>query len=503
IFFHHLLHADTGSDVYVLPTVLGFDSRERLDGFLGALQNVVDRHDILRTAIIWHDLPEPVQVVLRHTPIPVEDIALEAGDDVADALLAACPATMDVGRAPLVRVFTARRVEDGRWFALLQVHHLVQDHTTLDILLAEVRAFLTGSAASLPAPMPFRDFVAQARFGMSREEHERFFTRLLGDVQEPTAPFDVLDVQGDGALIGEARLPLDEALAARLRARARALGVSPATVFHLAWARLAGALTGRDDVVFGTVLFGRMNAGAGSDRVPGLFINTLPVRARYARTSVGEALTQMHRHLAELLAHEHAPLALAQQASGLAAQTPLFTTLLNYRHSADTSHAGTQALEGVELLYAHERTNYPLGVYIDDMTHGFRITVQAAEPIDAQAIARWMHTVTDNIVTALDTTPEKPLRHITALDEADRRRQLDEWNDAHVTVPVVTTTLVDGFEAQAARGPQAVAVVDADGMHITYAELNARANRLARLLVEHGAGPEARVAVAMHRSADL
>ncbi|WP_245687395.1 condensation domain-containing protein, partial [Streptacidiphilus griseoplanus] len=173
IFFHHVLQAGEGTDAYLLPTVLGFDSREHLDTFTTALQQVVNRHDILRTAIIWQDLPQPVQVVLHEAPIPVTDVVLEPSDtDVPDRLLAACPSVMALDEAPLVRIFVAAEPEDGRWFALLQVHHLIQDHTTLDILMNEVRAFLTGQHQTLPAPLPFRDFVAQARLGASREEHE-------------------------------------------------------------------------------------------------------------------------------------------------------------------------------------------------------------------------------------------------------------------------------------------------------------------------------------------
>jgi len=90
-------------------------------------------------------------------------------------------------------------------------------------------------------------------------------------VEEPTAPFGLLDVRGDGTGIEEAYLALDATLAKRIRGSARRLGISAASLCHLAWAQVLSKVSGREDVVFGTVLFGRMQGGEGSDRVMGLF----------------------------------------------------------------------------------------------------------------------------------------------------------------------------------------------------------------------------------------
>ncbi|MFE6487890.1 amino acid adenylation domain-containing protein, partial [Streptomyces sp. NPDC057757] len=503
ILFHHLMgESGDGADVYVLPVVLGFDSRQRLDGFVNALQKVVDRHDILRTAVLWEGLREPVQVVVRRAVIPVENVDLPEGPDdaVTGRLLAACPGSMDIGQAPLIRVYTATDPANGQWIALVQAHHLISDHTTLDVLLEEVRSFVEGREDTLPAPLPFRNFVAQSRLRVAQDEHQKYFSTLLGDVTEPTAPFGLLDVRGDGTGVTESRRVMDAQLARRLRAQSRRLGVSPATVLHVVWARVLAATAGRDDVVFGTVLFGRMAAGSGADRVLGLFINSLPVRVQTHGAQVLDTVRSMQNQLADLLVHEHAPLKLARQASGIRADTPLFTSLFNYRHSRRAESGTDNSLDGIEVLYDQERTNYPIGLNVDDAGDGFTLTVQVVGPVSGESLCAMVHTAAEGIVTALETAPHQQINAVDVVDPVERKRVLTDWNDTARELPAAT--LPELFQTQAARTPNATALVFQD-TELTYAELNARANRLARLLIERGVGPEALVAVTMHRSADL
>ncbi|CAM5512720.1 amino acid adenylation domain-containing protein [Streptomyces canarius] len=501
IFFHSVLEGES-ADPYVLPVVLVADGRARLDAFLAAVQRVVDRHDVLRTSFVGEGVKEPVQVVWRIAELEVAETAWPADplgeQDAAERLMAACTPRMDLSRAPLVRAHVTQEPGQDRWWLLLHIHHLVQDHTALDVLLGEIAAFLDGREDGLPEPLPFREFVARARRGTAREEHERYFAQLLGDVTEPTAPFGVLDVHGDGRDMAELGVPLADAVARRIRVQARRLGVSPAVLFHVAWARVVAASSGRDDVVFGTVLFGRMNAGTGSDRVPGLFINTLPARLDTGTVSVTEAVERMRRQLADLLPHEHAPLALAQQAGGVPARTPLFTSLLNYRHGG--GHETDLPLKGVEFRQARERTNYPVSMNIEDTGTGFRLVAQTTVPVGPGAVTALLATATERLTTALETAPDTALRRVGVLDDARLQHVLHTLNDTSRDVPVATLTGL--FEEQVARTPAATAVVFEE-VRWTYAELNARANRLARLLVARGVAAGDRVAVVLERSADL
>ncbi len=501
MFFHHLLAAAGRADVYLQPFALRFSSRARLDEFLAAWQQVIGRHDIFRTAIAWEGLAEPVQVVWRQARMPVTEMTVRPGPDPMAQLLAAAGSRLDLSRAPLVRAHLAAEPGTGRWLALLQVHHLLLDHTGLEVVLREIAAILRGDPGALPDPVPFRDYVAQARLGTPRAEHQRYFAGQLGDVTEPTAPYGLLDIRGDGTVTERGRLTLPRRLGRRIRARARAAGVSPATLFHLAWARVLASLAGRTDVVFGTVLFGRMDAGGGSDRMPGPFMNTLPVRVRVGQAGLADAAATLQHQLGELLAHEHAPLVLAQQASGVAAPVPLFTALLNYRHSRDPEPGDSAGLEGIELLFSRTPNNYPLAVAVDDTGSGFIITVDAAAPADPRQVCDLLGTALQNLVTGLEAAPAAPLLRLQVLTEPERARLLSAAAGPAGPEPAAGG-VHDLIAAQAARAPDAVCVVCGPAA-LTYAALERQAAGLAASLRAAGAGPGTVVGLGLDSGPDL
>src|SRR5206468_2572066 len=193
-------------------------------------------------SIMWEGLAEPVQVVLRRVTVAVEEVELEVGaGDVAEQLYARFNPRryrLDVRQAPLLRIYIAYDGAQQQWVMLQLLHHLALDHSTMEVVQQEIQAHLLGEADQLPHPLPFRNLVAQARLGVSQEEHEAYFRKLLADVEEPTAPFGLVDVQGDGTGIEEARMQLEPSLARRLREKARKLGVSAASLFHVAWAQV-------------------------------------------------------------------------------------------------------------------------------------------------------------------------------------------------------------------------------------------------------------------------
>ena len=402
---------------------------------------MIDRHDILRTAVVWEGLREPVQVVRaargaagrggrRWRPGP-------AADAVAEQLAASTRGvSLDLRAGAAAAACIAAAEPSGPVAAaLLRVHHLVQDHTTLEVVL-ERGPGGPGRASEdrLPAPLPFRNFVAQARLGVSREEHEEFFAGLLGDVDEPTAPFGLLDVQRRRQRRSARRgCRWTTGLARRLREQARRLGVSPASAVPRGVGAGAGARVGpgrrgvRDGAVRADAGRGRGGPGAG------------PVHQHAAGAGPGRRRRRARRRWRRCATSWRSCWGTSTRRwrwrSGPAACrrrrrcSPRCST--TGTASAPAHPRGPGGLDGhARCCTREERTNYPVTVSVDDSATGFTLTVQAAAPIDPRAVCALVRTAARAAGRgAGDGSRDGRWRRVDVLGEAERRRVLAEWND--------------------------------------------------------------------------
>lgn len=397
ILLHHIIH--TGADAYVLREVLAFPTVSALERFVDALRDVVARHDALRTSVHWQGLLHPVQVVHRDVPLSVERMPLIIGDDALDRLLRATDPIVvrfDLASAPLLRCRWTVDERTGEHYLALLSHHLVSDHVTVAQIADEVQAIIAGKRASLPPPLPYGMLVAHvATDDVAR--HVRYFDQTLGDVDEPTMPFDLSPADGMRQI--ESSLMLDRSTVRAIRDASRRHGVPVASLLHLAWAIVLSQATGKDDVVFGTVMSGRQSFPDAS-HVLGMFINTLPIRFRLGNAHVADVLRDSHAALVELLGHEHASLALARQCSRVAPERPLFTAAFNYRRS--TAPRDHQEMPRIVAVADRERrSDFALILNVDDDGDALTFVLQCVDDLDPGEVARYARAAAHGVAMAL------------------------------------------------------------------------------------------------------
>lgn len=172
LLYHHLTDEH---DPYQQQALFSFAGRAQLDGFAQALQQVINRHDILRTSLVWDALEQPMQVVWRAATLRVEP------------LHEAC-APLDLRQAPLMALDYREEPQQQRWVARLRFHHLVNDATSTTILLDEIRAHLLGEQARLPAPVQYRNVIRTGASARASGGARSVLRERLGDVDDPTSP---------------------------------------------------------------------------------------------------------------------------------------------------------------------------------------------------------------------------------------------------------------------------------------------------------------------------
>ena len=503
--FHSLYAPESG--IYVEQ--LSCELRGALDtqAFEQAWRHVAAQHPILRTSFAWEGLDAPLQLVWRDPPLPVERhdwrglAAAEQAARLERYLAADRRRGFALGAAPPMRL-ALLRTADERHVCVWTHHHLLLDGWSVPRVLAAVFAgyesFARGQAAAPANARPYRDYIAWLE-RQDRAGAEAFWRQALRGFGAPTPLPPGRPGQTEGRRELLTRFVPAETLAA-LRELARGQQLTLNTLVQGAWALLLSRYSRQADVLFGATVAGRPADLDGVEEIVGLFINTLPVRAH---ATPGAPLLGWLRDLqarqAELRQYEYTPLAQIQAWSELPHGTPLFESLVVFENyppaQALGQHSGSLSIHDVR---SFEVTNYPLTLVA---APGPELMLQLAYDSERFAAATIEQVLghLQALLQAMVAHPGATLAELPMLTPAERR-QLTARPAAAGFAP--GACLHRRFEAQAARAPEATALVFEE-QRVAYGELNARANRLAHHLRALGAGPGRLVGLYLERSVEL
>ncbi|MEU6890167.1 condensation domain-containing protein, partial [Streptomyces viridosporus] len=499
----HSVYDNAGPDVYTAQLVFDLEGEVDRDRLHATAETLLRRHANLRAAFVQRKSGEWSQVVARSVTVPWRDEDVSGAGDVEAAAAKLVEADrwarFDLRRPPLVR-FLLIRLAEGRFRFVMTNHHILWDGWSLPVLLGELLALYRqgGDDRGLPRVRPYRDYLRWLS-ARDRAESEGVWRQALQDFTEPTL---LVSERSRTTVVPEQVFAgLDRETTAALNRCAREWGVTLNTIVQVGWAVVLSAMTGRTDVAFGNIVSGRPADLAGVETMVGLFINTVPSRIRMeAAESLRSLIGRVQEEQSRLVEHQYVGLADIQRWAG---HGELFDTAVVFENypvdsKSVTDNAAQQGFR-VANAQAEDATHYPMSLIVAPREElALRLGYQPDVITEEEASSSLDRLV--RVLRQVCTTPDRPVGTLDVLSVGELERITRDWNDSGV--PVGPGSLVDWFERWVGETPEALALVCGDA-EVSYAELNARANRLARVLVERGVGPDCFVGVVLPRSVEL
>nr|WP_211264344.1 non-ribosomal peptide synthetase [Streptosporangium amethystogenes] len=537
------------SSTYNIPVVLRLPGDIDAGALGAAFRDVIDRHEVLRTIFPVTD-GEPYQRIL--TPEELDwrlTVADVAPDELEAAVAEAQEHVFDLAAEAPIRawLFSAGRDEQ---VLVVVMHHIAGDGWSWaplarDVSVAYATRYEDRAPGWEPLPVQYADYALWQRDVLGdNQDPESVISRqvaywretLAGAPEELELPFDrprqaVASHRGH-----RVRLEIPAEVHARLAELARAEGVTMFMMLHGALAVLLSRLGTGTDIPIGSAIAGRTDEAL--DDLVGYFVNTFVLRTDLSRDpTFREVLGRVREAGLEAFTHSDVPFErLVEELSPTRsmARHPLFQVMLLLENTAEavldlpglgvggsdasseTPSASSETIPGTSSETSSERpaeasvapavVKFDLDVNMVELLDeqgapaGMRGSVAAAADLFDPESVVWIAERLTRVLGTLAADPGVRLSAVDVLDEDERRRVLTGWNATETEVP--HSTVVELFEAQAARTPDRIALAFGD-VELSYAELDARANRLARYLAGRGVGPESVVAVVFERTVDL
>jgi amino acid adenylation domain-containing protein len=506
---------DPGNEAYNLSTGFRLTGDLQVPALWWALEQIALRHDVLRGRVSLAG-DEPVFEVEEQSATkvpPLVDLSSWRDAGVAEARRRAAEEAerpFDLSRGPLWRALLLR-LHEREHVLVLTLHHLISDGWSTGVLLRELSALYAAACEGRPADLPelpvqYGDYTRWQRDWLQGEALERQMAfwreHLAGAPAVLELPTDrprpaVQTYRGEG--VG---FDLPEGLWSSLTALGRAQGATPFMLLLGGFSALLSRLSGQPDVVVGSPIANRNPLE--TEGLIGLFANTLALRSRpMAAERFTDLLAEARRTVLDAAAHQDLPfekLVEELQPERDLSRSPLFQVLLAQQNGS----GAPLALPGLSLEpLAADRVSaqYDLTLHSGEVAgtlHG--LLVYNTGLFDRSTAVRWTRHL-EVLLAGVAMRPEVDLADLPLLSEAEAVQVAFEWNDTAAAGWAVGS-LPRLFAATAARLPDATAVLDSAG-GMTYAGLDAAANRLARRLRALGVREETGVGICLERSADL
>ncbi len=459
---------------------------------------VAQRHEVLRSGFLWLDQEEPLQFVLADPGLPFEVLDWR-GRAISDEALELEQVAQqerrkgfDLGQPPLQRVRLLRLGED-RYQLIWTYHHILIDGWSTSQLFGEILELYSGG--SLPPAVPYRHYIAWLR-ARDGKASEAFWRRQLARMDEPTYLADAFNAAREGYGHQALYTRLDSDATEHLKRFAQSQRVTLNTLVQGAWLLLLSRYSGQRCVSFGATVAGRPASLEASERILGLFINTLPVVCEVApEQCVGDWLRALQDYNLEMREQEYTPLSDIQRWAGRSGQSLFDSIIVFENHPVDRT---LRDWRDDSLRFGEMRsaglTNFPMDLMVTSDDSGLAIEYMFLREHFAVASVERLRTDMEGLLAALSGDAECRLGNI-GLPSARVPLADGACPDRY---PLVHQRIGEWSR----RTPDATALVFDERSH-SFAELDARANRLAHALVERGVAADVRVGVALPRGTEL
>ena len=509
-----LFHSEYAPETAVYHDVMSYYLKAPLNVQVlhSAIEQIVARHPVLRTSIAMTRFAQPLQLV--HSQVSIEltadDLSSlpldEQHSNIATWIEQEKQRPFSWDAPPLARFHIHQRSDDSFNFSL-SCHHAILDGWSVATLLMELLQhyfFLLDETVPPLGAAPnltFRDYVAKEQETLQSQECQQYWHEKLADFTVTKLPRWADNQQRElREQINQQEVEISPALSAQLKQFATKVGVPLKSVLLAAHLRVMNFLSNQADITTGVVTHGRP-AVEDSERVLGLFLNTMPLRMQLSGGTWVELVEQTFDIERETLPFQQYPLAQLQQEVGLG--QPLFETIFNYINFH--VYQGLSGIDNLEFKGGQffDQTNFTFAVQfsVNPITAEISLSLTYEPNQFSFEQVKSIGGYYSAVLLAMVTQPQERYEQVCLLSKTERHQLLVEWNHTATEYPS-DKCIHQLFEQQVEKTPDAVAVVF-DGEQLTYQQLNIRANQLAHHLKTLGVGPEVLVGICVERSLEM